>query len=61
MRAKSESAQPFMATVAYAETFHGGVSFSGIGRAGLRWGNGGNCPGPPAARGPPVMKFICFK
>ena len=27
-------------------------------RAGLR---GGNCPGPPAGRGPPVMKFICFK
>jgi len=24
-------------------------------------GNGGNCPGPPAARWPPVMKFICFK
>ena len=24
-------------------------------------GNGGNCPGPPAARGPPVMKFICFR
>jgi len=25
-------------------------------------GNGGNCPGPPAARGPPVMmKFVCFK
>jgi len=22
-------------------------------RAGLRWRNGGNCPGPPAARGPP--------
>ena len=30
-------------------------------RAGLRGSNGGNCPGPPAARGPPVMKFICFK
>jgi len=23
--------------------------------------NRGNCPGPPAERGPPVMKFICFK
>ena len=31
------------------------------GRAGLRGGNGGNCPGPPAVRGPPVMKCICFK
>jgi len=30
-------------------------------RAGFRGGNGGNCPGPPAARGPPVMKFIYFK
>jgi len=30
-------------------------------RAGLRGGNGGNCPGPFAARGPHVMKFICFK
>ena len=30
-------------------------------RAGLRGGNGGNCPGPPASRGPPVMKFIYFK
>jgi len=23
--------------------------------------NEGNCPGPPAARGPHVMKYICFK
>jgi len=30
-------------------------------RAGLRRGNGGNCPGPPDARGPPGTEFICFK
>jgi len=27
----------------------------------IRGWKGGNCPGPPAARGPLVMKFICFK
>jgi len=29
--------------------------------AGLRGGSGGNCPGPPAKRRPPMMIFICFK
>jgi len=30
-------------------------------RAGLRGGNGGNCPGSSAPRGPTAMTFICFK
>jgi len=38
-----------------------GSSKQHTGRAGLRGGNGGNYPWPPAGRGPPVMKFICFK
>ena len=30
-------------------------------RAGLRGGNGGNCPGHSAPRVLPMMTFICFK
>jgi len=29
--------------------------------AGLRGGNGCNCPGPSASREHPVMTFVCFK
>jgi len=30
-------------------------------KVGLSGGNGGNCTGPHAGKGPPVMKFICFR
>jgi len=30
-------------------------------RAGLRGGNGGNCPGPPAGRGPPRDEIYLFQ
>ena len=48
-----DSAQIFSKRTPTSNTtaFHNSI----VGRAGLRGGNGGNCPGLP------VMKFICFK